>query len=134
MSLLLSDEALRARSAVAHTELAPLADSLTRELAPVCARELYIPADKALLSREGGRCTRDGATLQFSFGGPSPAASVEVTEDTPAQIAWHVVAGPPDWVGTDTRPCWLKIASSRSDSRKIRLDDGSSHTTSVRYA
>ena len=65
MSLLLSDEALRARSAVAHTELAPLADSLTRELAPVCARELYIPADKALLSREGGRCTRDGATLQF---------------------------------------------------------------------
>lgn len=49
----------------------------------------------------GHAVVADGATLQFSFGGPSPAASVEVTEDTPAQIAWHVVAGPPDWVGTD---------------------------------
>ena len=65
MTLLLSADALRARAAVAHTELKPLADSLTRELAPVCARELYIPAEKALLSREGGRCPRDGAMLDF---------------------------------------------------------------------
>ena len=65
MSLFLSDEALRARAAVAHAELKPLADSLSRELAPVHARELYIPAEKALLSREGGRCPRDGAMLDF---------------------------------------------------------------------
>ena len=70
MSLLLSKEALRARAAVAHSELKPLADSLTGELAPVCARELYIPPEKALLSREGGRCSRDGATLEFDPSSP----------------------------------------------------------------
>ena len=61
----MSDEALSARAVVARTELAPLADSLARELAPVLERELYIPTDKALLSREGGRCPRDGAMLDF---------------------------------------------------------------------
>jgi|tagenome__1003787_1003787.scaffolds.fasta_scaffold20983907_3 hypothetical protein len=65
MSLLLSDDALQARAAVAHAELAPLADSLTRELATVYARPLYVPSEKALLSREGGRCARDGAMLDF---------------------------------------------------------------------
>ena len=65
MSLLLSEEALRARAAVAHTELAPLADSLARELATVSERPLFIPGEKALLSREGGRCPRDGAMLDF---------------------------------------------------------------------
>jgi hypothetical protein len=65
MTLLLSDEALRARASVAHSELAPLADSLARELAPVCQRPLFIPGEKALLSREGGRCPRDGVMLEF---------------------------------------------------------------------
>src|SRR5690242_8079426 len=65
MSLLLSDEALRVRTPVAHTELAPLADSLARELAPVLERPLFIPSEKALLSREGGRCPRDGVMLDF---------------------------------------------------------------------
>ena len=65
MSLLLSDDALRARRAVAHAELAPLADSLTSELATVYARPLYVPSEKALLSRQGGRCSRDGAMLDF---------------------------------------------------------------------
>ena len=65
MSLLLSDQALRARVVVAHTELAPLAESLARELAPVYERPLFIPSEKALLSREGGRCPRDGTTLDF---------------------------------------------------------------------
>ena len=65
MSLLLSDEALRARAPVAHTELAPLANSLMGELATVYERPLFIPSEKALLSREGGRCPRDGVMLQF---------------------------------------------------------------------
>lgn len=65
MSLLLSDEALRARAPVARKELAPLADSLARELATVSERPLFIPTEKALLSREGGRCPRDGAMLDF---------------------------------------------------------------------
>ena len=65
MSLLLTDEALRARGAVARAELAPLADSLSRELAIVLARPIYVPSEKALLSREGGRCPRDGVMLDF---------------------------------------------------------------------
>lgn len=65
MSLLLAEDKLRARAAVAAKELAPLADGLTTELAPLLAGELYIPREKALLSREGGRCPRDGSTLEF---------------------------------------------------------------------
>ena len=45
--------------------LAPLARSLAGDLEPLLARELYFPASKALLSREGGRCPRDGALLEF---------------------------------------------------------------------
>ncbi|MFI5230048.1 MAG: heparinase II/III family protein [Gemmatimonadales bacterium] len=63
--LLIDAAALDARSAVANGPLAPLAASLSRELEPVLARDLYIPPDKALLSREGGRCARDGALLGF---------------------------------------------------------------------
>jgi hypothetical protein len=38
---------------------------LLAELEPVMSRELYIPREKALLSREGGRCPHDGTTLAF---------------------------------------------------------------------
>ena len=65
MSLLVGDEVLRARSEIVAAELAPLADGLAAELAPVLQHELYIPREKALLSRDGGRCPRDGATLEF---------------------------------------------------------------------
>ena len=65
MSLLVGDDVLRTRSKVADAELAPLADGLSEELGPVLARELYVPREKALLSRDGGRCVRDGATLEF---------------------------------------------------------------------
>lgn len=43
----------------------------------------------------------DAGTLRFSFGGPDAAAAVEITEETPEQIVWRVVEGPPDWIGTD---------------------------------
>ena len=65
MSLLVSDDVLRVRSAVAAGDLQPLARGLTSELAPLIERDLYLPREKALLSREGGRCSRDGATLEF---------------------------------------------------------------------
>ena len=65
MSLLLSEEASRARVVVANGELAPLVDGLMKELGPLLAGDLYIPREKALLSREGGRCPRDGTTLEF---------------------------------------------------------------------
>src|SRR5947209_17441671 len=63
--LLLDEATLRARAAVAKGSLAPLAESLARDLAPLLGRELYFPPEKALLSREGGRCARDGTLLEF---------------------------------------------------------------------
>ena len=66
MTILLTDDAqMSARAAIAAGPLAPLADSLARDLEPALARALYIPPDKALLSREGGRCSRDGTLLDF---------------------------------------------------------------------
>jgi hypothetical protein len=63
--LLIGDAVLDARRAVADGPLEPLAAALSRELEPVLVRDLYIPPDKALLSREGGRCARDGMLLDF---------------------------------------------------------------------
>jgi len=44
--------------------LAPLAASLARDLAPVVARPVWLPAVKARLTRVGGTCPRDGARLE----------------------------------------------------------------------
>jgi prepilin-type processing-associated H-X9-DG protein len=63
--LLLSPSALDARRTVTAQELAPLADSLAADLSPVLARDVYVPEHKALLSRDGGRCERDGSMLEF---------------------------------------------------------------------
>jgi hypothetical protein len=65
MILLLDTDALEARRAIAAGPLAPLAESLSRDLEPLLEREVYVPAEKALLSREGGRCAIDGALLEF---------------------------------------------------------------------
>ena len=65
MSLLVSDGDLGARRSIARTSLGPLADSLAADLDGVLARPLYIPRQKALLSRQGGRCANDGAQLEF---------------------------------------------------------------------
>jgi hypothetical protein len=53
------------RRAAAIGPLAPLAQSLAGELEPLESREIYFPSEKALLSREGGRCARDGTLLEF---------------------------------------------------------------------
>jgi hypothetical protein len=45
--------------------LAPLADSIATDLEFVMARKLFVPTEKALLSRAGGRCEDDGAQLDF---------------------------------------------------------------------
>ena len=46
-------------------ELGALYDSLAAELEPIVGREPYIPDAKALLSRAGGRCEKDGSVLEF---------------------------------------------------------------------
>lgn len=65
--LLLDSGALNARraSAAPAGPLAPLADSIAADLDVVMSRNLYVPREKALLSREGGRCADDGAQLEF---------------------------------------------------------------------
>jgi hypothetical protein len=65
MTLLLDSAALRARRAIARGALAPLADGLRAELAPVLDGAIEIPREKALLTRTGGRCPHDGALLRF---------------------------------------------------------------------
>lgn len=65
MMLLSSDDDLAQRRDVADGPLAALAASLAADLDPLRSRELYFPTQKALLSREGGRCARDGTLLEF---------------------------------------------------------------------
>ncbi|MEP6492793.1 MAG: heparinase II/III family protein [bacterium] len=65
MSLLIRDNAFGARRLVAASTLRPLAQSLAADLEPLLTREIYFPEKKALLSREGGRCARDGTLLEF---------------------------------------------------------------------
>ena len=66
MTVLLSPDAIAARRPVARASLAPLARSLRDELAPLLdAGTPWIPAEKARLTRAGGRCPRDGVLLDF---------------------------------------------------------------------
>jgi hypothetical protein len=65
MSLILLETAIGERAAIAAGPLRSLASSLASDLEPLFTRELYFPAAKALLSREGGRCARDGTLLEF---------------------------------------------------------------------
>ena len=68
MTLLLPEARLDERRRAAEGPLAPLADALRAELAPLLAGEPYIPEAKARLTRAGGRCPRDGAQLDFDPG------------------------------------------------------------------
>ena len=65
MSLLLDASGMAARRRIAAGPLAPLAEGLRAELAPVIDGHVEIPRGKALLSRTGGRCPRDGTYLAF---------------------------------------------------------------------
>ncbi len=64
--LLLPDARLaERRQATSDGELGRLYESLSAELEPLIRTELYIPREKAVLSREGGRCADDGSLLEF---------------------------------------------------------------------
>ena len=65
MSVLVSPEHIFARRAIVRGPLEPLAASLAADLEPLLNREIHFPAHKAMLSREGGRCARDGTLLEF---------------------------------------------------------------------
>ena len=65
MTLLVSARALAERRAVARGALAPLANGLRGELEPLLAGRVDVPPEKAMLSRAGGRCDRDGTLLEY---------------------------------------------------------------------
>ena len=65
MTLLLSAARLAERRAIARGPLAPLADSLMSDLAPLLMDGFDIPREKAMMSRAGGRCADDGTLLEF---------------------------------------------------------------------
>ncbi len=66
MSLLVTARELEARrTLIARGELAGLAAELRRELDPFVACPPDVPREKAMLSRQGGRCSLDGALLRF---------------------------------------------------------------------
>jgi hypothetical protein len=65
VTLLVAADDLRARAAVARGALAPLAGGLRGELQLLLQRHPDVPAEKALLSRAGGRCARDGTLLAY---------------------------------------------------------------------
>ncbi|HJU64037.1 MAG TPA: heparinase II/III family protein [Gemmatimonadaceae bacterium] len=71
MSLLIEEGQLEVRRSAAHGPLSPLAASLSADLSGVLAAGTHIPTEKALLSRDGGRCARDGTMLDFDPYSPS---------------------------------------------------------------
>lgn len=66
-NLLVTDGELAERRGVVGPggPLNALPTSLAADLEPLMDRDPYFPAEKALLSREGGRCSRDGSLLDF---------------------------------------------------------------------
>ncbi|HEY2067271.1 MAG TPA: heparinase II/III family protein [Gemmatimonadaceae bacterium] len=94
MSLLLSAAQLLARRRVATGPLEPLASGLQRELAPLLALHPEVPREKALLSRAGGRCDRDGTLLAydpFDARHRCPVCGREVTGEVHDRfrLYWH---------------------------------------------
>ncbi len=63
--LLVDTRSLGARRTIARGALDPLAASLAADLHAAAARPLFVPAEKARLTRVGGRCPVDGAPLGF---------------------------------------------------------------------
>lgn len=69
--LLLSDRHLEDRRRVTRDgQLGALYGSLAAELEPFLGIEPHIPGAKALLSKVGGRCEKDGTTLEFDPASP----------------------------------------------------------------
>ena len=91
MTLLLTDEELVTRRGAVAGPLAPLFASLAADLEPVISAELFFPAEKARLSRVGGRCPRDGAPLDFDPWSPRAhrcPTCANVYDDEPHYRYW----------------------------------------------
>ncbi len=65
MTLLINAVGLDNRRGIAAGALAPLTASLRADLDRLLREGFEVPHEKALLSRDGGRCERDGSLLRF---------------------------------------------------------------------
>ena len=65
VTLLLDGSALETRRALASGPLHELSGSLRADLERLLRDGFVVPDEKALLSRDGGRCDRDGSLLRF---------------------------------------------------------------------
>ncbi len=69
--MLASSRLIAERATVAGGPLAPLADSLAADLDRLLPDEdVFVPTEKAKMTRRGGRCARDGAFLEFDPNSP----------------------------------------------------------------
>jgi hypothetical protein len=93
VSLLLTAEDLQRRRRDVAGPLRPLADSLASDLDAVLARDLFMPADKARLTRRGGRCEVDGVLLEFDPVAPRSHRCPECGRvfDDEAHYRWWVM-------------------------------------------
>ncbi|MDQ6634964.1 MAG: heparinase II/III-family protein [Gemmatimonadota bacterium] len=123
MSLLASADALRARRAIAHGALAELARGLRAELAPVLRMPLEVPTEKALLSRAGGRCDRDGTYLAYDPFDPRhrcPHCGRELTgeQHDRFRLYWHQL--------------WLAERTVHAALLGALLDDAAARSLAIR--
>ena len=65
MTVLLHAADLQARRQAMRETLHALADSLAQDLEPLMGKDLFVPPEKARMTRRGGRCEHDGTMLEF---------------------------------------------------------------------
>jgi hypothetical protein len=93
VTILLHAEALASRRGMLGGSLGALADSLSADLEPVIARPLFIPEEKARMTRRGGRCETDGTLLEFDPFSPRAhqCPRCGATFDDDAHYRWWVM-------------------------------------------
>jgi hypothetical protein len=123
VTLLHDEKRLVERRAAAAGGLEPLAASLAGDLEPLLAREVFIPPEKARLSRLGGRCPRDATMLEFDPWSPRrhrcPACGELYADE--AHYRWWIM-GYQLWLAERALHAALLHALG-GDSRHARLAD-----------
>jgi len=122
VSLLLTRDALLGRRSIAGGSLASLTKGLRSELEPLVRGSHAVPAGKALLTREGGRCSCDGALLPyqpFDERHRCPRCARELTGERHDRfrLYWHHL--------------WLAERSVHAAMLGVLLDDASCRATAI---
>jgi len=93
VTVLLHAADLDARRQAARGPLRVLADSLAQDLEPLVGRELFIPSEKARMTRRGGRCEQDGTMLEFDPWSPRAhrCPTCNAVFDDDAHYRWWIM-------------------------------------------